>query len=74
MSIFPLGLSLNLEAEAERCGGLGDGWFRNPRREAATICGGRPGLFSLANDADRGEPSTGLDVRSGELRSAVPNL
>jgi hypothetical protein len=26
--------------------------------EAATICGGRPGLFSLANDADRGEPTT----------------
>jgi hypothetical protein len=24
--------------------------------EAATICGGGPGLFSLANDADRGEP------------------
>jgi hypothetical protein len=26
--------------------------------EAATICGGGPGLFSLANDADRGEPPT----------------
>ena len=29
----------------------------NPRCEVATICGGRPGLFSLANDADRGEPT-----------------
>jgi hypothetical protein len=31
--------------------------------EAAMICGGRPGLFSLANDAERGEPQfNGLTV------------
>jgi hypothetical protein len=38
------------------CGGV-----KNPRCEAATICGGRPGLFSLANDADRGEPTNECD-------------
>jgi hypothetical protein len=38
--------------------------------EAATICGGRPGLFPLANDAGRGEPQlNGLTVKpvSGEV-------
>jgi hypothetical protein len=56
VSIFPLGLSLNLEAEGEDAGGWGDGWFKILGCEAETICGGRPGLFSLANDAGRGEP------------------
>ena len=27
----------------------------NPRREIAAICGGKPGPFFLAIDADRGE-------------------
>ncbi len=32
--------------------------------EVATICGGRPGLFPLANDAGRGEPrQNGLTVK-----------
>jgi hypothetical protein len=41
--------------------------------EVATICGGRPGLFPLANDADRGEPQlNGLTVEpvSGEVLAA----
>jgi len=34
----------------KKCGG-GGGGVKNPRCEAATICGGRPGLLSMANDA-----------------------
>jgi len=72
VSIFPLGLSLNLEAEGKMRGG-GDGWVKISGCEAATICGGRPGLFPLANDADRGEPQlNGLTVKStnGEVLAA----
>ncbi len=42
----------NLEAEQKNVGGVWSG-VKNPRREAATICGGSPGLFSLADDAVR---------------------
>ena len=54
-------------------GERGDGRLRILRCEAATICGGRPGLFSLANDAARGEPQlNGLTVKpvSGEVLAA----
>ena len=73
MSIFPLGLSQNLEAEGKICGGLGNGRLKILGCEVAMICGGRPGLFSLANDADRGEPQpNGLTVKpaSGEVLTA----
>ncbi len=33
----------------------------NLRCEIALLCGGRPGLFSLANDAYRGEPTNERD-------------
>jgi hypothetical protein len=48
---FFLGLSPNLEAEEKKGGGRWGG-VKNPRCEAATICGGRPGFFFPANDAD----------------------
>ena len=72
MSIFPLGLSQNLEAEG-KMRGLGNGRLKILGREVATICGGRPGLFALANDAGRGEPQpNGLTVKpvSGEVLTA----
>lgn len=33
-----------------------DGWLTVLEREAATFCGGRLGLFPLADDAVHGEP------------------
>ncbi|MBF6570965.1 MAG: hypothetical protein IVW54_19035 [Candidatus Binataceae bacterium] len=54
-------------------GGWEDGRLKILGCEAATICGGRPGLFPLANDADRGEPQlNGLTVKpvSGEVLAA----
>jgi hypothetical protein len=63
VSIFPLGLSQNLEAEGKDAGGWENGRLKILGCEAATICGGRPGLLTLANDADRGEPQLdGLTV------------
>jgi hypothetical protein len=73
VSIFPLGLSQNLEAEGKDAGGWGNGRLKVLGCEVATICGGRPGLFPLANDADRGEPQlNGLTVKpvSGEVLAA----
>jgi hypothetical protein len=45
------------------------GWGRltNLRCEAATICGGRPELFALANDADRGEPPSKILIRLNSM-------
>ena len=51
----------------------GNGRFKILGCEAATICGGGPGLFPLANDADRGEPQpNGLTLTpvSGEVLAA----
>jgi hypothetical protein len=48
----------------------GNGRLKILECEAATNCGGRPGLFHLANDAGRGEPQlNGLTVKvvSGEV-------
>jgi hypothetical protein len=70
VSIFPLGLSQNLEAEGKMRGVGRNGRLKILGCEAATICGGRPGLFPLANDAGRGEPQlNGLTVKpvSGEV-------
>src|SRR5260370_21838293 len=50
--------------------GWGDGWVKISGCEAATICGGRPGLFPLANDADRGEPQLNGDGEVNEWRGA----
>jgi hypothetical protein len=47
---FFLGLAPLLEAEKKMLVGCG-AEFKNPRCEAATICGGRPGRFSLADNA-----------------------
>ena len=54
-------------------GGWGNGRLRILECEAATICGGRPGLFPLANDADRGEPQPNgltLTLVSGQVLAA----
>jgi hypothetical protein len=56
LNFFSLGLSLESGGRGKKCGGAWGG-IKNPSCEAATICGGRPGLLSLANDADRGEPT-----------------
>ena len=51
----------------------GNGRLKILGREAATICGGRPGLLPLASDAARGEPQlNGLTVTpvSGEVLAA----
>jgi hypothetical protein len=53
--------------------GEGSGRLKILGCEAATICGGRPGFFPLANDADRGEPQlNGLTVTlaRGEVLAA----
>jgi hypothetical protein len=73
VSIFPLGFSNNLEAGGKDAGVWGNGRLKILRCGAAMICGGRPGLFPLANDADRGEPQpNGLTVKpaNGEVLAA----
>jgi hypothetical protein len=48
--------------------GMGDGRrLTNLKCEAATICGGRPEFFSLANDAARGEPPTEFNWAQGSF-------
>ena len=71
LNIFPLGLSPNLEAEGKRCG---EGWLwglrfwdAKPRR----LCGRRPGLFSLAKDARRGEPMTSAKMQKVSRRGVA---
>jgi hypothetical protein len=47
---------------------MGDGRrLTNLKCEAATICGGRPGLFALANDAARGEPLREILIRLNSM-------
>lgn len=41
--------------------GWGMGGLRIKDAKSRRLCGRRPGLFLLAKDARRGEPSTGLD-------------
>jgi hypothetical protein len=63
---------------------MGEGrLLKNPGCEAVTICGGKPGLFFLANDADRGElrlrNAIGLlvletEMRFGSDRPAFPQV
>ena len=56
--LFPSRPHLIMGAREKLIGDVGvDVRLKNLRCEAATICGGGPGLFSLANDADRGEPT-----------------
>jgi len=72
--LFPSRPHLIMGAREKLIGDVGvDVRLKNLRCAGATICGGRPGLFPLANEAYRGEPqSNGLTVKpmSGEVLAA----
>ena len=71
MSIFPLGLSLKLEAEGKMREVGRNGRLKILGCEAATICGGRPGLFSPGQRRrSRQASSELLDGEAGEWRGA----
>jgi hypothetical protein len=60
MNIFPLGLSLRMEAEGKDAAEAGGEWVSILRCEAALICGRRPGFFPWPRDAYAASHQQGL--------------